>query len=142
VQLAALRGASHDITIQSVCEQAEGGRLQLEIGSQDRSRRWCQKDRLVCHGGTFTGGTRSERIMSVTGIPIEWLFGVLGILVSVIYADIKRELRSLNRSAARRELTLERFRIAISLVCRKLNVPFSDILKGDGDSDTSEHRKF
>jgi len=31
---------------------------------------------------------------SATGIPIEWLFGVIVALVGLVYGDIKRELRS------------------------------------------------
>ncbi|HTV76652.1 MAG TPA: hypothetical protein VMF03_00210 [Steroidobacteraceae bacterium] len=75
---------------------------------------------------------------SATGIPVEYLFTVIGVLLTWIYLDMKRELKSLRKNAEMRSVMIDRLRIALSLVCRKLNVPFGDILKVGGDEHGDE----
>lgn len=53
----------------------------------------------------------------VTGIPIEYLFLMIGALVTAIYAGIRSDLRALKRSAAKRDTLLIR-------ICGKIGVDF------------------
>jgi hypothetical protein len=53
---------------------------------------------------------------SATGIPIEYMFEALGILLGVIYAGIAAQLRSLQKGSTRRDRLL-------ILICDKLNIP-------------------
>lgn len=61
---------------------------------------------------------------TVTGIPTDYLFLIVGALIGAIYLDIKRELRSLRKDANSRVVTLGRITLALRFVCRKLNIPF------------------
>lgn len=89
-------------------------------------------------GSAITGSAR------VTGIPVETLFELIGALLLIIYADIKRELRSIRRSAETRDKVVERLRIALCFMARTLKVPFAESilmgLKGSASpDDTSEN---
>lgn len=85
-----------------------------------------------------------------TGVPVELLFAAVATLMGIVYADTKRELRRLRssldrveKSALRRERMLDRLRIVLSLVCRKLNVPFASIIAADAnDDETGEHSQL
>lgn len=80
---------------------------------------------------------------TMTGIPIDVLFTVIIALIGAVYADIKRELRSLRRNGTNRDLLMERFRIALSYVCQTLHVPFAASLldgKTPQDDDSGEHK--
>lgn len=68
----------------------------------------------------------AETAISTTGIPIEWLFGLIAALVAVIYVDMKRELRALRRQASRRAGLMLSMKYSLQLVCRKLDIPFND----------------
>lgn len=81
-----------------------------------------------------------------TGIPIEYLFAIIGFLLLGIYGDVKRELRSLKRDGAHRDRNQERFRIALIYVVRHLKVPFAasllDVKDEDDTSDTGENKSL
>lgn len=72
---------------------------------------------------------------SVTGIPIEYLFLIIGGLLSAIYFDVKKDLKSLKRNADTRAITITRMSLALRFVCRKLKIPFD--ANDDGDDDDS-----
>jgi hypothetical protein len=73
---------------------------------------------------------------SATGIPIEYLFTIIGSLLMLIYLDVKRDLRKLRSNAHKRDLTLARLSTALRFVCRKLNIPFpSDDSENDSDQE-------
>jgi hypothetical protein len=76
--------------------------------------------------------------MTTTGIPIEALFAVLGFLLAGIYADVKRDLRTLRKGGIVRDRKMDRIGIVLGLVCQTLKVPFSDILKGHDDDDHAQ----
>jgi len=61
---------------------------------------------------------------SATGIPVDYLFLVIGALLSGIYLDVKRDLRTLRNNAQKRDLAISRVTLALRFVCRKLNIPF------------------
>jgi hypothetical protein len=79
-----------------------------------------------------------HEVPTTTGIPIEYLFGLIGILISIIYCDIKRELRKLRTASELRDLAQERFRVALIFICRKLDIPFSDVLQSHHKDDSNE----
>lgn len=58
----------------------------------------------------------------ITGIPLEYLFVVIGALVSVLYWDLRRALRQLMSKGIRRDVLLAR-------ICEKLGIPWN----GNGD---------
>jgi hypothetical protein len=76
---------------------------------------------------------------SSTGIPIEILFGIIGALVSFIYADLKREVRILRRESNDRTVKISKLSIILGMVCHKLGVPFGHILD-DKDDEDDNHR--
>lgn len=55
---------------------------------------------------------------TMTGIPIEWMFGALGTLVAVVYADLKYSVRSLQYGAVNRDRIL-------TLICDRLKIVFN-----------------
>jgi uncharacterized protein (DUF2384 family) len=79
---------------------------------------------------------------TLTGIPVDALLSVIGVLVGAIYADLKRDLRGLKRAAEKRDehqhrMAQRQSRIAVVLeiLCKTLKVPFSDVLRDADDSD-------
>lgn len=61
---------------------------------------------------------------SVTGIPIEILFSVIGVLVALIYGDIKYELRRLRKESHERSNAIIQLRMAVSFISQKLGITF------------------
>lgn len=57
--------------------------------------------------------------MTSTGVPIEWLFGALGLLVAVIYGDLRWAVKRLDSGARTRDILLVR-------ICDKLNIHFTN----------------
>jgi len=57
--------------------------------------------------------------VSVTGIPIEYLFVVIGALVSVLYWDLRRTLRILYRRGEKRDTLLIK-------ICAKLGIEWQN----------------
>jgi hypothetical protein len=82
---------------------------------------------------------------TMTGIPIEWLFGAIGFLLAGIYADIKRDLRNIKRAASNRDRVVDRLRIALCFMARTLKVPFAESILSDmkdSPDDTGENPKL
>lgn len=63
---------------------------------------------------------------SVTGIPVDYLFATIGALGSLVYADLKREVRSLKHEAAKRGRHIRHVENAVRKVCYKLNIKFEE----------------
>lgn len=55
---------------------------------------------------------------SVTGIPIEYLFAIIGALVVAVYTDLRSSVYRLSKGAVRRDRIL-------TLICDKLKIPFN-----------------
>ena len=60
-----------------------------------------------------------------TGIPIEWMFGVLAALIAVVYANLVWEIRKLRRSSHKHTGQLDSLMVWMSIVCDKLGIPWS-----------------
>lgn len=71
---------------------------------------------------------------SATGIPVEYLFSIIGALLMLIYLDVKRDLKNLRNNASRRDLVLARVSGALRFVCHKLKIPFREDDNDDEDS--------
>jgi hypothetical protein len=56
-------------------------------------------------------------VTSVTSIPVEWLFGSIAALISIIYVDLKNAVRSNDNAGKKRDLYLVR-------ICEKLGIDF------------------
>lgn len=54
---------------------------------------------------------------SLTGIPVEYLFGAIAALVSIIYADLKRSVSKNTEAGNKRDLILVK-------ICEKLNITY------------------
>lgn len=72
---------------------------------------------------------------SLTGIPIEYLFTVIGGLITLVYLDVKRELKALRKNAEIRGGQLVRIGTILRIVCSKLRIPYG----GDRDDDDDYH---
>lgn len=59
---------------------------------------------------------------SVTGIPVEWLFGIIGVLVATVYLDLKHEVRTIHREGEKRSTDIEHLRVSVRAIKRKLNI--------------------
>jgi hypothetical protein len=57
-------------------------------------------------------------VTSATGIPVEYLFSALGILVAALYVDMRRGIYKLQTGAIKRDRLLV-------LICDKLNIRFN-----------------
>ena len=67
-----------------------------------------------------------ENSKSVTGIPVEYLFGTIAALGSIVYADMKHAMRSLKHEAAKRGRHIRHVENAVRLICHKLNIPYAE----------------
>jgi hypothetical protein len=56
---------------------------------------------------------------TVTGIPIEYLFLIIGALVSLLYMDLRRGFSTLNKNGEKRDRLLVR-------ICTKLGISWND----------------
>jgi len=63
---------------------------------------------------------------TLTGIPIEWLFGALAGLLGIVYASITYQLRQVIRQSARNHVRLVRVTTYLGFMSAKLGVPFRD----------------
>jgi hypothetical protein len=54
---------------------------------------------------------------SYTGVPLEWLFGVIATLIALVYMDIRRAVWRLQKGATFRDRVLV-------LICDKLKIDF------------------
>lgn len=61
-----------------------------------------------------------NELTTVTGIPIDVLFGLIAALVSAIYLDLRRGQNALQKSGSRRDILLAR-------ICERLGISW------DGD---------
>lgn len=52
---------------------------------------------------------------TLTSIPVEYLFLFIATLIGIIYADLKRGVREITKSGAKRDVLLAR-------ICEKLNI--------------------
>lgn len=68
----------------------------------------------------------AENSQSVTGIPVEYLFAVIGALLTVVYADIRQAIRALKQEAAKRGRHIRHVESCVRLVCNKLNINYQD----------------
>ena len=62
--------------------------------------------------------------MSLTGIPIEFLFAAIGGMLGLIYADMKRELRTLRKESNARGTSIALIRQSVNSLCNHLKLPF------------------
>lgn len=72
---------------------------------------------------TFAAESNTQ---SVTGIPIEWLFLVIGSLGGIVYLDLKHEVRSLHREGRVRSKSIRRLQTTMRDVCNKLHVNYEE----------------
>lgn len=80
---------------------------------------------------------------SLTGIPIELLFGAIAGLLAIIYGDLKRESRALRKASDRRDKAsikndyrMQHLTAAFGMVCEKLKIPFAPFVdRKDDDTD-------
>jgi hypothetical protein len=63
---------------------------------------------------------------SVTGIPIEVLFGIIGGLGMLVYADMRRIMNKLTRESEKRGRQMSVFRVYLSQLCAKSGVHFDE----------------
>lgn len=75
---------------------------------------------------------------TMTGIPIEWLFAAIAGLLGMVYADLKKELRSQTRRGINRDKKTERIRITLGLMCESLKLPYAKILDDPSDIDDTK----
>lgn len=68
----------------------------------------------------------SEPSQSVTGIPVDVLLSIISALVALIYADMRRAIRRLEVEGAKRTRSIDHLSMLMHLVCRKLNIPYSN----------------
>lgn len=59
---------------------------------------------------------------TLTGIPIEALFGVIGALGMIVYASMMWEIRRLRSMSELRHDMLVRVQTAMRLICKKLDI--------------------
>lgn len=52
---------------------------------------------------------------TLTSIPVEYLFLTIAALIGIIYADLKRGVKEITKSGAKRDVLLAR-------ICEKLNI--------------------
>lgn len=62
--------------------------------------------------------------MTSTGVPVEWLFAVIALMVGGTYLNIIFEIRLLRKSAAKRDRKVSNLTIMIKNICGKLSIPF------------------
>ena len=63
--------------------------------------------------------------MSVTGIPIEYLFAIVGAMVAGIYLDLRREVRSLRKESIARGTQIALIKQMLNAVCKHIKLPYS-----------------
>jgi len=71
----------------------------------------------------LSGGV--ELVNTLTGIPIEALFAMIGALGSLVYLDIKREVRWLRKESAHRTRVLDSLCAVFHIAAKKLDIPWS-----------------
>lgn len=68
----------------------------------------------------------AESSTSLTGIPLEYLFGAIATLLGLIYSDLKREIRSLHSHAKTRSGHIRHVESAVRKICSHLNIDYRD----------------
>lgn len=68
---------------------------------------------------------------NITGIPIDVLFSIVGILIGAIYIDIKSTLKVLQNESRKRGAALTVLDTYLKLVCAKLGIPYENHHGGD-----------
>lgn len=61
---------------------------------------------------------------TATGIPIDVLFSLIGVLGSAIYLDIKKDVRILKRESSQRSVTLAKWGVYLRQLCKAAGIPF------------------
>jgi hypothetical protein len=61
----------------------------------------------------------------MTGIPVEALFSIIGGMVTLVYLDLRREVRTLRKESQTRTVQLTGIRFILASVCKKLDIPFT-----------------
>lgn len=69
--------------------------------------------------------------MSATGIPIDYLFGVIAALVSLVYMDIKREIRHLHHNARTRAKHIRHVENTVRTLCNGLAIPYEEVIEDE-----------
>lgn len=69
---------------------------------------------------------------SVTGVPIEWLFGTIATLVGLLYFSLLYEIRRLRARGERRDSCLQRVKMMMFIVCKHLGI---DVPEDDTSGD-------
>jgi hypothetical protein len=61
---------------------------------------------------------------TVTGIPLDVLFSIIGALLVGVYADMKYQLKKLQEDSAKRSGNIIHMRTLLGFICKKLDIPF------------------
>lgn len=68
----------------------------------------------------------------MTGIPVEYLFSIIGAMVALVYLDLRREVKILRKESQGRAVQLTGIRFVLASVCKKLDIPFELRSNDDG----------
>ena len=81
---------------------------------------------LVAIAWALLSPANAEASQQLAGIPVEYLLGIIGVLVTLIYGDMKKDLRRLTHESQNRSIQLQTVKFALRQVCRKLDIDFGD----------------
>lgn len=74
----------------------------------------------------FSPAHAESSVQSISGIPVEYLFGLIAALVGLIYNDIKKEIRSLHANGKIRTGHIRHVENAVRKICSHLNIDYRD----------------
>lgn len=68
----------------------------------------------------------TEITPSLTGIPVEYLFASIGVLVTLVYGGIRRDIRTLLHDDRQRARQIKHVENAVRTLCNTLNVHYRE----------------
>jgi hypothetical protein len=62
--------------------------------------------------------------VSATGIPVEWLFGIIAALIGATYLNIMFEVRKLRKESEYRGRQMAQVKMYLRMIGKKLDLPY------------------